>query len=116
MKHFNTLLVGAVALLLVTACDKAVRYHISASYVIKGNPDSALYPLEVKESNEDVLIRLKKAMPVPEVVSLDADGHEVPFYFTMNGDTLLVPAKFDHLQLRYKGSDATDILKKGAAK
>lgn len=115
LSQFNRLAAFVAALLLLAACDRAVRAHVDVAYRVEGNPQSALYPVEVRQDNEDVLIRLKNSAPAPEVTSIDPAGHEAAFNFAADGDRLLVPAKFDHLRLRYQG-DTVDILRKEAAK
>lgn len=111
MNNFNKLIIpAAAALLLLAACDRAVNVNKRVPYAIEGDPHSVLYPLEVKRDSEDVRIQLKQFAPVPEVFSVDPSGRTVAFNFTVAGNTLIVPGKFDHLRLRHEGAQAIDII------
>lgn len=107
------LLVALPALFILSACDKAVELNANQndSYVIKGNAQSDLYPLDLKRDGEDVRIRLKKPVPTPEIVSLDPAGHALPFYFNTDGDTMIVPGKFDRIVLRRPGTEPIEIIR-----
>ena len=108
--NFNRLIIMSATLLGLAACDQAVMANKSARYLIKGDPHSALYPIEVKRDGEDVRIVLHDAAPVPAIFSVDALGRAVAFHFTIKGTALIVPGKFDHLQLRHEGTGAVDIV------
>lgn len=114
--HRAILLAALPALLILSACDKIVELNANQndSYVIKGDARSDLYPLDLKRDGEDVRIRLKKSVPTPEIVSLDPAGHALPFYFNMDGDTLIVPGKFDRIVLRRPGIEPIEIIKQSA--
>lgn len=99
----------------MTACQKAVREHEIFTYKIEGNTDSNLYPLEVSQANEDVLIKLKTAS-LPEVFSIDSNGKESKFNFETEGKTLIVPAKFTHIVLRHAGDLTVGIIKEKSSK
>jgi hypothetical protein len=117
LNHIKRLsILAAAALLLLAACDNAVNPNKRVPYLIKGDPHSVLYPLDVKRDSEDVRIELKESAPVPEVFSVDASGRAVAFNFTVEGNTLIVPGKFDHLRLRYKGAEAIDIVSEDTVK
>lgn len=109
--YSNKLAVAAIFLLpLLAACDKAVKINDEVvSYVVKGDRHSVLYPFLVQQSGEDVRIQLQEAVPMPEILSIDTSGHAVAFNFTMEGNKLIVPGKFDHLQLRRAGAATIDI-------
>lgn len=116
MTSYNKAHVVASLLLLLTACNKAVTAHAKVTYLVQGNPQSALYPVDVRQTNEDVVIQLKQSAPVPEVTSVDSEGHELAFNFETAGTGLIVPAKFSHLRLRHKGDDTTDIVRQESPK
>jgi hypothetical protein len=116
LNQFNRLIALGTVMLLLAACDKAVTMHKSVSYLIKGGQTGALYPLDVKEGNEDVRVTLKDSAPVPEIVSIDASGNEVAFNFTIEDHALIMPGKFEHLRLRHEGNESIDIFRKEAVK
>ena len=101
----------AAALFLLTGCDRVVNFnpHPRVTYTIKGNRNSELYPLDVKRNGEDVRIELKKPALIPKIFLLDASGRRIAFDYKMTGSTLIVPGKFDHLQLLEDGSEPIDI-------
>ncbi len=72
LNHFKRLIILAAAALPLAACDNAVTVHHGASYIIKGDRHSALYPLAVQADGEDVRIELGAAAPVPEVFLIEA--------------------------------------------
>jgi len=99
----------AVVSMLLSGCDNAVRPNARTNYTISGDRQSMLYPLDVKTDGEDVRIQLKDKAPAPEIFSLDESGHAETFNFRSEGSTLIVPGKFDHLQLRHPGAQAVDL-------
>ena len=98
------------AFFLLAGCQKAVKAPIDSVYVIKGNKQSALFPIDVKQNSEDVLIQLKTDAPLPEISSLDLAGNKIPFNFHIVNNTIVVPGKFAHLRLTHAADDAIDIL------
>lgn len=111
MKYFTRVIVLAVTtLLLLSACDNAVRANKNVTYTIKGDTQSLIYPLAVKQDSEDVRIQMKQSAPLPEIFSIDAKGNAVAFIYTSEGDAIIVPGKFDHLQLRHAGTKPIDII------
>ncbi len=115
LPNFTRLIILVAMLSLLPACDKAVRSSNAISYIVKGDPHSALYPLEVKRESEDVQIEMKHSAPLPDVFSIDAGGHALVFNFKIEGNKLVVPAKFDHLQLRHGAADKVDIFRETTA-
>jgi hypothetical protein len=105
---------SVLVLLSLLACDRVVNSNPNqdVAYVITGDVGSTLFPIELKKDGEDVRIRLLKSAPMPEIVSIDPDGHAVPFNFKIDGDTLVVPGKFDHIALHHAGTGTIDITKK----
>ena len=97
--------------LLLCACQKAVRSPETVTYLIKGDKHSAIYPLDIVSSSEDVHIHLPPAAPDPQVWAMENNGNPVQFNFSREGDTLIVPGKFEHLQLRHAPDGAIDISK-----
>lgn len=102
------------AMFSLCACDHAVRAHTDTRYLVEGNRESALYPKEVAQRDEDVLITLKPGTPPPEMLLVEADGRETRFPFVTEGDTLIVPGKFGHLRLRHDGDSPVDVVEKTA--
>ena len=103
-----------LSLFLLGACQKAVRDPQPSTFTMKGNVDSVLYPLEVVQQNEDVLIQLKPEAPQPQLSSRDSNGKESDYNFRSAGQTLIVPDKFDQLCLRYHGIGTVEIIRKNA--
>jgi len=101
-----------LVLVLCTACQKAVKAPEEAVYIIKGNQSSALYPIEVKQNNEDVLITLKPHAPLPDIASLDQAENKIEFKFSLIENTIVVPGKFAHLRLTHDKDEPIDILRK----
>ncbi|MFI4940211.1 MAG: hypothetical protein ACHP7O_07715 [Burkholderiales bacterium] len=85
-------------------------------YAIQGDARSVLYPLSVKRDSEDVRIVLNESAPVPDIVEVDPSGRAAAFNFTVEGHTVTVPGKFDHIQLRHKGAAAIDIVSEDTVK
>ncbi|HEY8101078.1 MAG TPA: TrbG/VirB9 family P-type conjugative transfer protein [Burkholderiaceae bacterium] len=111
MNYFTKLIIPVLTTLsLLTACDNAVRVKKNVTYSIKGDPQNVIYPLAVKPDSEDVRIQMKESAPIPEIFSIDARENAVAFNFTTEGSTIIVPGKFDHLQLRLKGAKPIDII------
>lgn len=108
----NKLLIAAGLLLSLTACEKAVGTHHPGRFQIEGDQTSTLYPLEVKEHSEDVIIVMKPEAPIPKIVAIDAQGAESPFNFRMEGEQITIPDKFSHISLRANGAVAVEILRK----
>ena len=106
---------GAV-LLLMAACQKALKAPVESSYLIKGNKQSRLYPLDVRQHSEDALIELKAGAPLPEIESLDAAGNNIKFNFHIVSNTIVVPGKFEHLHLHYGSDEAVDIFRQDGDK
>lgn len=104
----------ASMLIFSAGCQKAVREHEIFIYKIDGNTDSNLYPVEVSQVNEDVLIKLKNPTLTPEIFSVDPAGTESKFNFENEGKTLIVPAKFSHIILRHAGERTVGIFKEKA--
>lgn len=101
-----------IALVFCTACQKAVKAPEEAVYIIKGNKSSLLYPTEVKQNNEDVLITLKPDAPLPDITSLDKAENKIEFRFSLVQNTIVVPGKFVHLRLSHDKDESIDILRK----
>lgn len=114
MKKILKIIALACMLAFTSACQKAVREHENFVYKIEGEADSNLYPVEVSQVNEDVLIKLKTATLTPEIFSIDSAGTESKFNFDSEGKTLIVPAKFSHIVLRHAGEPAVGIFKEKA--
>ena len=111
LNYLNKLnMLVAASLISLTACDNAVMVSTNVPYIIKGDSNSVLYPLNVKRNGEDVFIQFKKTSPVTEVFLIDAFNRAIPFNFTISGDTLIVPGKFDHLRLGHGKLEAIDII------
>lgn len=106
----SRILLGAAGLLLLAACDNAVRLHAHAPYLIEGDARGALYPLSVTRDSEDVHIELKNEAPPPEVYTVDHAGHATPYNFTLTGHTLVVPGKFERIQLRHAGAEPVAVV------
>ncbi len=98
-------------LLLLVACQKAVQAPAEAVYAIRGNKLSPLYPVEVKQNSEDVYITLKSGAPLPEITSYDLAGNRISFNFSLVENTIVVPGKFQHLQLAHDKDDVVDIIR-----
>lgn len=96
--------------MLLAACDNAVLMNKRASYVVKGDAHSVLYPVSVTRDSEDVHIQMRDEAPVPEVVSFDAAGRAEPFNFAVSGHMLVMPGKFDRIELRHQGDAPVDII------
>lgn len=111
-KFTNIVVPITASLLLLSACDNAVIENKAVTYQITGDKQSLLYPLSVKRDSEDVLIELKELAQLPEIVSVDALGKEVAFNYTTEQRTLVVPNKFEHIQLRHAGTAPVDIISK----
>jgi len=111
LKKILKIIALACLLACTTACQKAVREHENFIYKIEGNTNSNLYPVEVSQVNEDILIKLKTATVTPEIFSIDSSGAESKFNFDSEGKTLIVPAKFSHIVLRHTGEPAVGIFK-----
>ena len=101
----------AVTILLMVACQKSVHAPTEAVYAIKGNKLSPLYPVEVKQNSEDVFISLKPGAPLPEITSYDIAGNKISFNFSLVENTIVVPGKFQHLQLAHEKDDVIDIIR-----
>jgi hypothetical protein len=101
---------------MLSACDNAVQANKRMPYAVQGDARSVLYPLSVKRDSEDVHIVLKESAPVPEVFSVDPSGRAEVFNFTIEGHTVTVPGKFDHIQLRHEGAAAIDIVSEDTVK
>lgn len=115
--HKRLVLAAAGAgLLLLAGCDNAVRARPHAALTVKGDPASALYPLSVARESEDVNITLKDTAPTPQVFSVDAAGHATLYNATINGHVLVVPAKFERLELRHDGATPVMIIDGDAVK
>ena len=109
----NSQLLLVLSLLLsATACERAVGIHRPAAFVIAGDKASEIYPLEVREQSEDVVIQMKPGAPTPHIVSIDARGEESAYNFKMEGDQIVVPDKFSHLSLRHPGDSNVEISRK----
>lgn len=94
---------------MLAACQEAVRAPVDAVYTVKGNKQSLLYPLEVKQNNEDVFIKLQANAPMPKISSFDAAENKIPFNFSLVENTIVVPNKFEHLRLSHGSDDVIDI-------
>ncbi|WP_304770548.1 hypothetical protein [Undibacterium sp.] len=116
MNKLNRRIIFMAVFFLLSACERAVNGHKTVSYLIHGEKQGVLYPLEVRQHSEDVLIQLKESAPVPDILSVDAKGRVVPFSFTTEGTMLVVPGKFDHLRLRHDGVGTVDIIRQEIAK
>jgi len=105
-------LIAIICLVLsVSACQKAVSPPETTSYSISGDKNSPIYPQDILSSSEDVHIRLKTAAPDPQVWSYDSHGNPLQFNFSREADTLVIPGKFEHLQLRHGNDQLVDIVK-----
>jgi hypothetical protein len=108
-----TQLVFVVSVLVLnTACERAVGVHHPAAFVINGDHASEIYPLEVKEQSEDVIIQMKPGAPTPLIIFIDAKGEESRYNFKMEGDQIVIPDKFSRLSLRHAGDSNVEILRK----
>ena len=116
MKNKIKAFAGLAALLLLAACDHAVGVHHPDAYRIEGDKSSAMYPLEVREHSEDVIVQMKPGAPVPKIVFIDPQGVESPYNFRMDGDEITIPDKFAHLSLRASGLPNVEILRNEQAK
>ena len=96
----------------MSACEKAVREHETATYQIQGDLNGKLYPIMVEQHSEDVFITLKESAPIPKVFSVDTKGQENVFLFKMEQNTLIIPGKFDHISLRHAGEKSVEIILK----
>lgn len=114
--HKRLTLAAGAGLLLLAGCDNAVRVVPHAAFVVKGDSASALYPVAVARDSEDVSITLKDTAPTPQVFSVDAAGHATQFNATINGHVLLVPGKFERLELRQDGAAPVTIIDGDAVK
>lgn len=94
----------------LAACDNAVQMNQRTSYIVKGDAHSMLYPLSVTRDSEDVHIQMRDEAPVPEVVSFDSAGRAEPFNFAVTGHMLVMPGKFDRIELRHQGAAPIDII------
>ena len=90
----------------------AVKLPTIASYTIEGKIDNPLYPISVKQDGDDVFIQMKESAPIPEVYILDRLRNATKFNFKIEGTKLIIPGKFKHLRLRYKGAEEIDIILK----
>jgi len=104
------ILAAGAGLLLLAGCDNAVRSIPHAAFIVKGDTASALYPVTVARDSEDVSITLKDTAPTPQVFSVDPAGHATEFNATINGHVLLVPGKFERLELRHDGATPVTII------
>ena len=104
-----------LSLFLLSACQKAVRDHEPLTFTIQGDAGSVLYPLEVVQQNEDVVIQLKPTAPLPTLSSRDSNGKESDYNFKSAGQTLIVPDKFDQLCLRHPGAGTIEIIRKNVS-
>ncbi len=97
--------------LFLTACDKVVNFNppSNITFTIKGDRASELYPVSVKSEGEDVRIELKKPAPELKISSLDASGRRMAFNFEVTGSAVILPGKFDHIELRGDGGATVDI-------
>lgn len=114
MKTIFKIISLACLLMCAAGCQKAVREHELFTYKIQGDSNSNLYPLEVSEVNEDVVIKLKKNASRPQIFSLDQAGRASEFNFEAEGKTLTVPAKFSHIVLRHAGDSEVGIIREKA--
>ena len=101
-----------ICAVLCSACQKAVKAPVDAVYIIKGNKQSQLYPLEVKQNSEDVFITLAPGAPLPEISSYDAAGNKIAFNFSVVDNTIVVPGKFERLRLAHGNDDVIEIIHK----
>ncbi|MBC7861160.1 MAG: hypothetical protein H7Z39_20755 [Burkholderiaceae bacterium] len=108
--HKRLILAAGLGLLLLAGCDNAVRAKRHAAFIVRGDAASALYPVAVARDSENVSITLKDAAPTPQVFSIDAAGHATQFNATINGHVLMVPAKFERLELRHAGATPVTIV------
>ena len=111
MGILKKLFLAIATMTVLVACQKAVKAPVDAVYSIKGNKQSLLYPLEVKQNSEDVFITLPPNAPLPEISSFDAAGNKITFNFSLVENTIVVPGKFEHLRLSHGSDDAIDILR-----
>lgn len=109
-KNIKVLLCIA-ATIAFSACEKAVRKHEMVTYQMNGDLNSKLYPILVGQHSEDVFVTLKEYAPIPEVFSVDAKGKEKAFLFKIEQNTLIIPAKFDHISLRHVGEKSVEIIR-----
>jgi hypothetical protein len=107
----TSLLLVTLGLGLLSACGEAVRAPKVATYRIQGQPSSTLYPLSVKEMSEDVVIQLKANTQAPVAYSVDTEGKSIPFNYHVEGNTLTIPGKFDHLILTRPDASRVDIFR-----
>ena len=112
MKFLKKLFLLLATASLCVACQKAVKAPVDAVYIIKGNKQSLLYPLEVKQNSEDVFITLAPNAPLPEISSYDAVNNKIAFNFSVVENTIVVPGKFEHLRLTHGNDDVIDIIRK----
>lgn len=117
MLFIRSTIVVSIAAFLLIACDKVVDFQTGQgiSYEVKGDSHSELYPLDLRKEGEDVRIRLRKPTPVPQIISLDPVGGALPFNFRTDGDSLVIPGKFDHIVLHRAGMESIEIIKKNVA-
>jgi hypothetical protein len=92
-------------------CQKAVKAPQEAAYTIKGDRQSTLYPIKVKQNSEDVFITLKPHAPLPEISSYDRAANKISFNFSLVENTIVVPGKFEHLRLTHANDDVVDIIR-----
>ena len=116
MKTTIKAFIAVATLFALVACDHAVGVHHPDAYRVEGDKSSAVYPLEVREHSEDVIIQMKPEAPVPKIVFIDAQGVESPYNFRMDGDEITIPDKFAHLSLRASGVPNVEILRNEQAK
>ena len=98
------------AFFLLAGCQKAVKAPVESLYRIQGSKQSPIYPVDVKQNSEDVLIQLQADAPLPEITSLDLAGNKIPFNFHIVNNTIVVPGKFAHLRLTHATDETIDIL------
>jgi len=95
----------------LSGCQKAVKAPQEAAYAIRGDRQSTLYPVEVKQNSEDVFITLKPLAPLPEISSYDRAENKISFNFSLVGNTIVVPGKFEHLRLAQGNDNVIDIIR-----
>ncbi|CAN5792125.1 hypothetical protein BH11PSE12_BH11PSE12_02100 [soil metagenome] len=91
-----------------SACEAALSPPKNSTFIVKGNINSAIYPIEVKQDGDDIYIQLKDFAPEVEMLSINFN-QVTSFNYKRVGDRLIVPAKFNNIRLHHQGDDDVDI-------
>lgn len=103
------IVVMLVSVVFFSACEGALSPPKNSAFIVKGNINSALYPIEVKQDGEDIYIQLKDFAPEVEISSINFN-QVTSFNYKRVGDRLIVPAKFSNIRLHHQGSEDVDII------